>query len=70
MHSSFSVKQEKSPHSVLQGCKTDATPLIVLVTDTCDTCATKQLNIHASAFEDHFQNDLSVGQVMVQWQQV
>ena len=47
-----------------------STPVTVLVTDTCDDCASTQLNINALAFEQHFQNDLSIGQVNVQWQQV
>ena len=48
----------------------NSSPVVVLVTDTCDDCATNQLNINALAFEQHFQSNLGVGQVNVQWQQV
>ena len=56
--------------SAFQGCMSGSTPVTVLVTDTCDDCATTQLNINALAFEQHFQNNLGIGQVNVQWQQV
>lgn len=48
----------------------NATPLVLLVTDTCNDCAATQLNIHSLAFQINFNSNLAVGQVNVQWQQV
>lgn len=54
----------------VQSCSATAKPVTLLVTDACDSCAPNQLNLHALAFQDNFNSDLSVGRVNVSFQQV
>ena len=54
----------------MQSCGANAKPVTLLVTDACDSCAPNQLNLHALAFQNNFNMDLSVGRVNVTFQQV
>lgn len=67
---SKSTRPWRTPVICLQGCTANAAPFAVFVTDTCDTCAPSQLNIHSLAFSKYLNSDLVVGQVDVTWQQV
>lgn len=56
--------------STLQNCAPTAQPVTLWVTDSCPTCAPNQLNLHALAFQNNFNNDLSVGRVNITFEQV
>lgn len=64
---SLSVRQSSAP---MQSCGANSKPVTLLVTDACESCAPNQLNLHALAFQDNFNSDLSVGRVNVSFQQV
>lgn len=44
--------------------------MTLLVTDACESCAPNQLNLHALAFQNNFNSDLSVGRVNITFEQV
>lgn len=70
IHHSPLLLSMRQSSALMQSCGANSKPVTLLVTDACESCAPNQLNLHALAFQDNFNSDLSVGRVNVSFQQV
>ena len=69
IHHSPLLLSMRQSSALMQSCGANSKPVTLLVTDACESCAPNQLNLHALAFQDNFNSDLSVGRVNVSFQQ-